>query len=622
MTKAAGILFKTPENSALFLKRGPGGDYPGFWCFPGGRLEGGESAEDAAKREAVEEVGSLPPGERTLLARNLSNPPLAASPPAAAEATPGPVDALPPSPGVAEAVDFSTFLQEVEKPFAVVRDDEHVGYAWAPVNEPPEPLHPGCRIALDRLFVDELGVARMMARGDLTSPQRYKNVTLWAMRITGTGVSYRATVYKRGKDGEVVLDEKKAPVVERRAEFPFRDPKHYLNDDFLARCNGLPVIWAHPEKALLDAKEFVERVVGTIFYPYLRLDLDDGEVWGIAKVYDEDANAAMLAGTEEGKPFSTSPCVVVSDPNSKSYKLETEDGRVLLIEGRPSLLDHLAICERGVWDKGGEPAGIINHELEEKEEIIMADKDDKDVKDDTVAEQPKADATPDKLLAAMDACMARMDAFEDKFGKKADAADEKDEKADAADVKDDAAGDATKVAADASARADAAIADAAAARGELGDIRGLLADMAKRLPVERTDADVGVMTGIQVRADAVYSLFGKAAPRFVNGEEPLAYRRRLARDFQEHSPAWKEADLGVLADSVLSIAENAIYADAANAAKNPATIGDEGIRLVPGTSGSGHRVNTFVGRPSAWMGRFGGSKRFATAITPRRQERA
>jgi 8-oxo-dGTP pyrophosphatase MutT (NUDIX family) len=35
-TKAAGILFVTPDRQALFLKRGPGGDHPGEWCFPGG----------------------------------------------------------------------------------------------------------------------------------------------------------------------------------------------------------------------------------------------------------------------------------------------------------------------------------------------------------------------------------------------------------------------------------------------------------------------------------------------------------------------------------------------------------------------------------------------------------
>jgi hypothetical protein len=29
-----------------------------------------------------------------------------------------------------------------------------------------------------------------------------------------------------------------------------------------------------------------------------------------------------------------------------------------LVEGNPSFVDHLAICEKGVWDKGGDPSGI------------------------------------------------------------------------------------------------------------------------------------------------------------------------------------------------------------------------------------------------------------------------
>ena len=35
----AGIMFVAPNNTALFLKRGDGGDRPGEWCFPGGGIE-------------------------------------------------------------------------------------------------------------------------------------------------------------------------------------------------------------------------------------------------------------------------------------------------------------------------------------------------------------------------------------------------------------------------------------------------------------------------------------------------------------------------------------------------------------------------------------------------------
>jgi 8-oxo-dGTP pyrophosphatase MutT (NUDIX family) len=47
-TKAAGILFVTPDRQALFLKRGPGGDHPGEWCFPGGEAEPDETQSPIA----------------------------------------------------------------------------------------------------------------------------------------------------------------------------------------------------------------------------------------------------------------------------------------------------------------------------------------------------------------------------------------------------------------------------------------------------------------------------------------------------------------------------------------------------------------------------------------------
>jgi hypothetical protein len=41
-----------------------------------------------------------------------------------------------------------------------------------------------------------------------------------------------------------------------------------------------------------------------------------------------------------------------------NYNIELEDGGNLLVEGKPSFVDHLAICEKGVWDKGGDASGI------------------------------------------------------------------------------------------------------------------------------------------------------------------------------------------------------------------------------------------------------------------------
>ncbi len=60
---AVGILMK--QNGDVLLGQRPEGKpYPGYWEFPGGKVESDESIFDALKREFVEELGiSLVSGE-------------------------------------------------------------------------------------------------------------------------------------------------------------------------------------------------------------------------------------------------------------------------------------------------------------------------------------------------------------------------------------------------------------------------------------------------------------------------------------------------------------------------------------------------------------------------------
>jgi hypothetical protein len=165
-------------------------------------------------------------------------------------------------------------------------------------------------------------------------------VTLWAIRITGTGVAYR----------------------NGRNEFVWRNPELYLNNEFLERCNGLPVIFEHPDKATLNSEEFNDRIVGTCLLPFIPLsdtitNASPNEVWAVAKIYDDATNHILLT-----QQMSTSPGVVFRDA-SVNTKMTLDDGATLLIEGKPALLDHIAICAQGVWDKQGEPKGVENDVL-------------------------------------------------------------------------------------------------------------------------------------------------------------------------------------------------------------------------------------------------------------------
>lgn len=53
---AVGVLI-APDGAFLLTSRPEGKVYAGFWEFPGGKLEAGESVEQALRRELQEEIG-------------------------------------------------------------------------------------------------------------------------------------------------------------------------------------------------------------------------------------------------------------------------------------------------------------------------------------------------------------------------------------------------------------------------------------------------------------------------------------------------------------------------------------------------------------------------------------
>jgi len=53
---AVGVLIK-PNGDFLLTSRPPGKVYEGYWEFPGGKLEAGETVEQALRRELLEEIG-------------------------------------------------------------------------------------------------------------------------------------------------------------------------------------------------------------------------------------------------------------------------------------------------------------------------------------------------------------------------------------------------------------------------------------------------------------------------------------------------------------------------------------------------------------------------------------
>lgn len=53
---AVGVLIR-PDGALLLSTRPEGKPYAGYWEFPGGKLEAGETVEQALRRELIEELG-------------------------------------------------------------------------------------------------------------------------------------------------------------------------------------------------------------------------------------------------------------------------------------------------------------------------------------------------------------------------------------------------------------------------------------------------------------------------------------------------------------------------------------------------------------------------------------
>ncbi|WP_234262573.1 cell envelope biogenesis protein TolA [Klebsiella aerogenes] len=189
----------------------------------------------------------------------------------------------------------------------------------------------------------ELDAAERVRNGLFPSPFKFAAMWLVNLRITGTGLAYRA-------NGN---------------EHVWRSPDFYLNNQFLSRCNGLPVITEHTKEKALDEREFSQRIVGTVLLPYIRGD----EVWAIARIYPKWVVDEISKGG-----VSTSPNVLFTTANTGT--LVSEGDRNFLIEGVPFLIDHIALVPLGVWDKDGQPKGVeVTEPLSESEKMAAMVKD-------------------------------------------------------------------------------------------------------------------------------------------------------------------------------------------------------------------------------------------------------
>ncbi|MED9136905.1 DUF2213 domain-containing protein [Escherichia coli] len=392
------------------------------------------------------------------------------------------------------------------------------------------------------MSLTELEVAERIRDGTVPSPVKFSNMWLVNLRITGTGLAYRAGL----------------------KEHVWRDPKLYLNEEFLRRCNGLPVITNHPDDAVLTEEDFKSRIVGSVMLPYIRGD----EVWAVCRVYLQSIVEEIAEGD-----VSTSPSVVF---NSTSGNVEVQEGDTnFLIEGVPFLVDHIALVTKdhgslGVWDKDRIPAGVevtSTGEIEMEKEELQA-----------LLQGVVSDALQG-INQKIDGVVTRMDSLEQRKADEA-AAKEAEEKAKA----DEAA------AKDAEEKAKA---DSEAEEQRKAD---------EEAEKERNDS---ALAEAQAKADSAFSACGKNAPAPFSGENALDYRKRALIAMQKHSPAHKDVNIRAIADSAtLAVLEDAIFSAARQSIEKEMMSTQGQLHKRIRNDEAGRRITEYQGDPNVWLSAF------------------
>ncbi|QLX29959.1 DUF2213 domain-containing protein [Escherichia marmotae] len=421
------------------------------------------------------------------------------------------------------------------------------------------------------MSLTELEVAERIRDGTVPSPVKFSNMWLVNLRITGTGLAYRTGL----------------------KEHVWRDPKLYLNEEFLRRCNGLPVIANHPDDAVLTEEDFKSRIVGSVMLPYIRGD----EVWAVCRVYLQSIVEEITEGD-----VSTSPSVVF---NNTSGNVEVQEGDTnFLIEGVPFLVDHIALVTKahgslGVWDKDRIPAGV---EVTNTGEIEMEKEELQALLQGVVSDALQG------INQKIDGVVTRMDSLEQRDKARADAEEqakkeaEEKAKADEAAEEQRKADEAAAKEAEEKAKADEAAAKDAEEKAKADSEAEEQRKADEEAEKERNDS---ALAEAQAKADSAFSACGKNAPAPFSGENALDYRKRALIAMQKHSPAHKDVNIRAIADSAtLAVLEDAIFSAARQSIEKEMMSTQGQLHKRIRNDEAGRRITEYQGDPNVWLSAF------------------
>jgi hypothetical protein len=123
------------------------------------------------------------------------------------------------------------------------------------------------------------------------------------------------------------------------------------------------------------------------------------------------------------------------------------------------------------------------------------------------------------------------------------------------------------------------------------------------------EPDPKLMYDAAEQADPILKAQNQSAPRWLQGETHMGYRRRLAEKIQSHAPNCQSFKLAEAQGSAFDVLEKQIYDDARREALNPTNVPEGELREVKRIDQSGRPFSTFYGSPKVWMDTFNASNK-------------
>ena len=320
---AAGIIFATPDGKVLLLRRSAKEEnFANHWAIPGGKGEPGETPEEAADREATEEIGVHPPGGKLLFDQRK---------------TPN-------------GFIYSTYVKRVADAFDPKLNDEHDGHQWASLDDLPQPIHPAVRDNLQKLkeiavkgakdekgdFFDRLTTALFMAPSGAHDAIAFDKATVRRvdenghMRVERSPISRAVVSPYYGRE---------IPEWEKLGLDPDRVYNLYRDADELKKAAptfaGKPLLLRHTPSVAEDHPR--EMTVGSVGEP---VEFEGDTLYAPLNIWDQEAIDAI-----EDETLRDLSCGYLYDcdltpgvaPDGTRY-----DGRMVNIRG-----NHLAQVEEG-----------------------------------------------------------------------------------------------------------------------------------------------------------------------------------------------------------------------------------------------------------------------------------